>query len=289
MPDLRVHAGPRPAGQQDQGAQAPQQSAPRPGARRRGDDRPVHRRAVPRRALDPGRDGHRPADTGRDRRAYRRLQVRPHAGRRQAVRLPHARAAWPGRRDLPAVRLHPRRESRLHPVRADRGRSLPRHHARPRRAGHRGDVRQQHRAHPAGPGRVGDLRPQRGGHRPVDGAEHAHRVRAGLPEIRPDTDGVQGQDQRGPRRQAHDRDHRRPGRAHVGPGADGQSRSPLRGDPAGRYGHRQRQPHPGQRGVRRAHDRQPVQGRRERPATTRSAGRMSRATAARKSSSSCWA
>ena len=46
-----------------------------------------HVMPVPGRPLDPGRDGHRPADAGRDDRPHRRLQVRPHAGRRQAVRL----------------------------------------------------------------------------------------------------------------------------------------------------------------------------------------------------------
>ena len=48
-------------------------------------DRAVHRRAVPDRPLDPGRDGHRPPDPGRHGRPHRRLQVRPHPGRRQAV------------------------------------------------------------------------------------------------------------------------------------------------------------------------------------------------------------
>ena len=41
--------------------------------------------AVPDRPLDPRRDGDRPADAGRGRRPHRRLQVRPHPGRRQAV------------------------------------------------------------------------------------------------------------------------------------------------------------------------------------------------------------
>ena len=53
---------------------------------------------VPGRPLDPRRDGHRPAHAGRDRRPHRRLQVRPHAGRRQAVRLPHPGQARRGGR-----------------------------------------------------------------------------------------------------------------------------------------------------------------------------------------------
>ena len=50
----------------------------------------------------------------------------------------------------------------------------------------------------------------------------------------------------------------------AGPGPDGEPRPPLRRDPAGRHGHRQREPDPRQRGVRQPDHRQPVQGRRER-------------------------
>ena len=59
-------------------------------ARRRAPDRAVHGHPVPGRPLDPRRDGHRPADAGRDDRPHGRLQVRPHPGRRQAVRLPRS-------------------------------------------------------------------------------------------------------------------------------------------------------------------------------------------------------
>ena len=48
---------------------------------------------VPHRPLDPRRDGHRAAHAGRPGRPHRRLQVRPHAGRRQAVRHPRAGAS----------------------------------------------------------------------------------------------------------------------------------------------------------------------------------------------------
>ena len=102
------------------------------------------------------------------------------------------------------------------------------------------------------------------GHRPLDGAELPDRDRPRLPQVRPVADRGQGQDQGPPRRQARHRHDRRPGRADGRPRADGQPRPPLRRDPAGRHGHRQRQPDPGQRGVRLAHDRQPVQGRRQR-------------------------
>ncbi len=60
---------------------------------------------------------------------------------------------------------------------------------------------------------------------------------------------------------AHDR---RPGRADGRPRPDGQPRSSLRRDPARRHRHRQRQPDPRQRGIRRPDDRQPLQGRGER-------------------------
>ena len=118
---------------------------------RRAPDRAVHGHPVPDRPLDPGRDGHRPAHAGRDGRPHRRLQVRPHAGRRQAVRLPHPRAARRGGRDLPPVRLDPRREPGLHAVRAHGRRGVPRDHGAARRPGHRRHLRQQHRPRPAGP------------------------------------------------------------------------------------------------------------------------------------------
>ena len=98
-------------------------------------------------------------------------------------------------------------------------------------------------------------------------------------------DRAQGQDQGPSRRQARHRHDRRPGRADGRPGADGQPRPPLRRDPARRHGHRQRQPDPRQRGVRLAHDRQPVQGRRERLLPHDQARARLRATPARKSSS----
>ena len=86
-------------------------------------------------------------------RPHRRLQVRPHPGRRQAVRLRDPRAARRGGRRLPPVRLDPRREPRLHAVGADRRRGVPRDHGAARRPGDRRDLRQQHRPHPAGPRR----------------------------------------------------------------------------------------------------------------------------------------
>ena len=74
----------------------------------------------------------------------------------------------------------------------------------------------------------------------------------------------QGPHQGRPGCAADDLHDRRPGRADGRPGAHGQPRPPLGGDRAGRHGHRQRQPHPGQRGRGLAHDRQPLQERRQR-------------------------
>ena len=231
---------------------------------RRDRHRRLPRHAVPGRSLDPGRDGDRPADPDRDDRPHRRLQVRPHAGRRQAVRLRDPGQARCRGRALPAVGLDTGREPRLHAVRADGRRGLPRDHGAARGPGHRRDLRQQHRARPAGPRRGRRHEPQRLGHRPLDGAELPDRDRSRLPQVRRVEDRAQGQDQGPSRRQARHRHDRRPGRADGRSGADGQPRPPLRRDPAGRHGHRQRQPDPGQRGIGLAHDRQPVQGRRQR-------------------------
>ena len=84
---------------------------------------------------------------------------------------------------MPAVRLDARGEPGLHAVRADGGRGVPGHHGGPRGPGHRGHLREQHRAHPAGLRRGGHVRAQGRGHRPLHGAEHAHRGRPGLPAL----------------------------------------------------------------------------------------------------------
>ena len=81
-------------------------------------------------------------------------------GRRQAVRLRGPRPARRRGRPVPAVRLDPRREPRLHALGADRRRGVPRDHRAARRPGHRRHLRQQHRAHPAGARRGRDVRPQ---------------------------------------------------------------------------------------------------------------------------------
>ncbi len=193
---LRVHPGAWPARQQDQGAQAPQQPADRARTGRRDRHRGIPRDALPGRPLDPRRDGHRAAHAGRHDRPHRRLQVRPHPGRRQAVRLRDPRPARPGGRPLPAVRLDPRREPGLHALRAHRRRGLPRDHGAARGPGHRGHLREQHRAGPAGPRCRCRHASQRVGHRALDGAELPDRDRPRLPHVRRVDDRAEGQDPR---------------------------------------------------------------------------------------------
>ncbi len=98
-------------------------------------------------------------------------------------------------------------------------------------------------------------------------------------------DRAEGQDPRPsgpPPRHRHDR---RPGRADGRPRADGQPRPPLRRDPAGRHGHRQRQPDPGQRGIRCRAPSTTCSRPARTSTTTRSSARTSQAMPARKSSS----
>ncbi len=80
-----------------------------------------------------------------------RLQVRSHAGGRQAVRLRDPGAPRPGGRRVPPVGLDASREPRLHAVRTNRRRRVPRDHGAARRPSHRGDLCEQHRQGPAGP------------------------------------------------------------------------------------------------------------------------------------------
>ena len=93
-------------------------------------DEPVAARPVPHRvradgALDPRRGRGRARDAGRPLRPHRRLQARPHAGRRPAHRRRPARGdRQPGRRP-PARRLDERRAARGHRVGARRRRGVP--------------------------------------------------------------------------------------------------------------------------------------------------------------------
>jgi len=93
-----------------------------------------------------------PSGAGRDHSPHGRLQVRPHPGRPQAVRLRDAGEARRRGRHLPPVGLDARREPRLHPVGADRRRGL-REIIEPLGGGDRGHLRQKHRPRAAGPRR----------------------------------------------------------------------------------------------------------------------------------------
>ena len=131
---------------------------------------------------------------------------------------------------------------------------------------------------------AGDVRAQGRGHRPLDGAEHAHRGRPGLPpagapasrsprtasRTSPTTSwciattGAQGEPMAGLARMAN-RDHRF---VEITPG---------------RHRHRQRQPHPRQRGVRRRAPSTTCSRSAPTSSTTPSSAPTSRATPARRS------
>ena len=77
---------------------------------------------------------------------------------------------------------------------------------------HRGHLRLQHRAHPAGLRGLGDVRPTGRRHRPLHGAEHAHRRRTSATCSRPSTGLVPKDRIRDiPDASAHHRHDRRPG------------------------------------------------------------------------------
>ena len=265
--DLRLDPRPRPARQQDQGAQAPQQ----PAARR---SSPATSSRSARSASSPFRIGHSIPDAmgialrtpvGVDR-PHRRLQVRPHPGRRQAVRLRDPRASWARRASSASC---PTRPAPRTP--ATRRRSGP-SARRSARSWSRSTGGSSSRPSPATSPAIqqvldaaADVRPQGRGHRPLDGAELPDRDRPRLPDLRrrrgswprtrsrtiPDdklviaTTGAQGEPMAGLARMAN-RDHRfveiQPGDTVI------VSASPI----------------PGNEEYVSPDDRQPVQGRRER-------------------------
>ena len=94
---------------------------------------PVRARAVPARvrahgALDPGRSRHRDRDRCGPRVPHRRLEARPHAGRRAADRRRPPRRSRQPRRRPAARRLDERRAPRLHALGARRRRGVPADH-----------------------------------------------------------------------------------------------------------------------------------------------------------------
>ncbi len=226
---------------------------------------PFRVRAVPDQPLDPGRDGHRPPHAGRDRRHDRRLQVRPHPRRRPPLRLRHAVAARRRRRHLPAVRLDARREPRATRLSERTVGEAFREIMEPL------DGRVIVATFASNIARIQQV---------LDAAatfdrkvavvgrsmEQNFRIATDLGYLTYPPGQIVGKDQIGstPPDQHRHRHDRRPGRADGRPRPHGQPRPSLRRDPAGRHGHRQRQPDPRQRGVRGPHHRQPVQGRRQR-------------------------
>ncbi len=154
-----------------------------PRARRRAPhDRPVRLRVHPRHALGAARVRHRvPHARGHDP-AQRRLQARPHAGRRPQDRpLAHGRDRQAlGRREAAALRLHQRLSPRVHAVGVDRRRhaavGVPR---LPRPAADRRQLRVA--PPPRAPGRRAGRRRRAQGRvpRPLDGQQRRARPRDG--------------------------------------------------------------------------------------------------------------
>ena len=169
-----------------------------------------------------------------------------------------------GGRRVPAIRLDPRRESRSTRRRSGRSarpsarswsRSTGGSSSRPSRAISRGFSRSSTRPRTwTATSPSSAARWSRTSRSPPTSATSPTTHRGSCPRTRSRTIPTT----------ARHRDDRRPGRADGRPCAHGQSRPPLRRDPAGRHRHRQRKPDPGQRGIRLADDRQPVQGRRKR-------------------------
>ena len=242
---------------------------------------------VPGRPLDPGRDGHRPADAGRDGRPHRRLQVRPHAGRRQAVRLRDPRPARRRRASLCLLSDSTRAENPGYtPSERTVGEAF-REIMEPLEgrvivATFASNIARIQQVLDA----AADMRPQASrssaarwsrtsGSRPTSATSSTTR------RMIVSKDKIKDH----PGRQARHRHDRRPGRADGRPGPDGQPRPPLRRDPARRHRHRQRQPDPRQRGIRRRGRSTTCSRPARTSSTTRSSAPTSPGTPARKSSS----
>ena len=194
------------------------------GRRRAPQDRPVRRRVHPGHPLGAPRLRHRvPHAAGRDH-AHRRLEARPHAGRRPPHRPgPHGRHRLRVRHPPPHGRLHQRRLARPLPQREERGRRALRPVPRARGPAHRHRLlRQPHPPRAADRRRRHRVRPQGRHPRHVDEEERAPRPRDGPaehPRLGPDRH--RGH-RRPPRRQRLRDLHRQPGRADVGAHPHGQ-------------------------------------------------------------------
>ena len=143
-------------------------------------DRAVPGRVHPHGALDSRRGRGRARDARRPLRPHRRLQARPHAGRRPAHRRRAARRGREPRRRPPARRLHERRAARRHEVGAGRRGGVPPDLPASRRPDPRLLLRLERAPDAAGRGRRGRLRPQGRLRRPLDAQEREHRAQPRL-------------------------------------------------------------------------------------------------------------
>ena len=123
FPDLRLRPHPRSGQEPHRGSRAARPTEPHPGRRRRtADDRTLRRRVHPGHPLGAARLRHRvPHPAGRAD-AHRRLEARPHAGRRPPHRpRAHGRHRLRAGRPPAHERLHQRRQPRPQPQREERG------------------------------------------------------------------------------------------------------------------------------------------------------------------------
>ena len=260
VPDHRLGPDPRPGPQPHRGGRPPRPHRVPGGQRQRAAAvRPLRLRVHPGHPLGAPRLRHRvPHAAGHDP-PHRRLQARPHAGRRPAhrPRRDGRHRAERGRAAAP-VRLDERRPARALPLGDVGGQGAPRPVQRARRPAHRHRLlRQPHPPHPADRRRRDQLRP--GGRHPrhVDAEERPAGPRDG-PAPHPRLPPARHRGRRGPRPGQGLRDlHRLAGRADVGADADGRQREPLAEAHPRRHGDPELAPDPGQRDERVEGDRRP--------------------------------
>ena len=189
---------------------------------------PVRDRAGPHVALDPRRARGRGDHGRRDRADHRRLQVRPDPRGRHPGRRLTPRRARPRRRPLPLRRFDQCRPAGRGAVGVDRGPGAARRVLALRRADHRHLVRLEHPPGAAGDRRRRRPRPPRRPGRALDAQELQHRLeprdRLGARRALHPAEGDRGL----PRREGGRDLDRKPGRAAIGPAADGLQRPPRR-------------------------------------------------------------
>ena len=158
----------------------------------------------------------------------RRLEARPHPGRRAQDRRRSARRARQPRRRPPARRLDERGAARDDRLGAAGRRGVPPAHPAAHRADHRRVVRVEHPPRAAG-GRGRDReRAQGRGRRPLDAEEHEHRTQPRLRRSPGRRDRLAEGGDGAPARRGADPLHREPGRADVRADPDRVRRPPER-------------------------------------------------------------